>query len=409
MFKTIRFRIALWFVCLSGLVYLSLTFLSGFLFYGSLTNGIDEDLRVSASEIGHAIDLDSGKPHFKEWLRTVQTVPAQTLAVIQLYDLNGHLLEHHGPPGEDRLYPHKTEIGQGKTRVRVRSGPLMNKGNLVGYLQIELPTQSRDAAIYYFAVTMALVAPLVLLGLGVCSYIVADKATKPIQDNMQMLRRFLADAGHELNTPLSIIQARAESLERKLIKQNIATDDLTIITNSSRRLEKLGGDLMLLAEIESPGLKPEMVATNIYQLVKDVSEDFAPKFHSKNISFTMSDCPQLTVSAYPDALLQALSNLLENAFRYTDNGGSVNLSVKIDAQHVYIVVEDTGIGIPEVSLSHIYDRFYRVDKSRSRESGGAGLGLSIVKAIAEAHQGTVQAESQLGNGSKFTICLPLPN
>lgn len=106
------------------------------------------------------------------------------------------------------------------------------------------------------------------------------------------------------------------------------------------------------------------------------------------------------------AVTQLLSNLLENALRYTEPGGRVTVSLKKRASHVLIHVADNGIGIPEGSLSHIFDRFYRVDTSRSRDSGGSGLGLSIVKAIAEAHGGGVEVKSTFGSGTEFTVSLP---
>jgi signal transduction histidine kinase len=107
-----------------------------------------------------------------------------------------------------------------------------------------------------------------------------------------------------------------------------------------------------------------------------------------------------------ESLSRMLSNLLNNAIRYTDTGGSVTVTVAAREENVAFVIQDTGIGMPEDSLTHIFERFYRVDKSRSRAAGGSGLGLSIVKAIVDSHKGTVKVESELGKGSRFTVAIP---
>jgi signal transduction histidine kinase len=408
---TVRQRIALWCIGLSAFVYITPTILGFFFFYFSLTAAMDHELKSLASSLGHAIDLRSGRPQFRDWARVVQTNPARSLATIQLYDINGQMLEHYGTPGISRLIIDKREVIEEGKRMRIMVTPLVVPGHkTIGYLQFELPTHGRDAAVEQFVLVMALIAPIVLLGLGICSYLVSDKATIPIQQTIGLLRQFISDAGHELNTPLSIINACAEALERKLDKQGIKTSEVTTITNSAERMQHIIDALMLLAELETP-ITAELIQEPVLmsQLVNQCLEEFSVKYAQKGIHLKHPTLPDAFVLGDKSSLQTMLSNLLENALRYTEAGGTVEINVNINSPNLIISVSDTGIGIAQENLSSIFNRFYRIDKSRSRLSGGAGLGLSIVKAIVESHQGTIDVSSTLGAGTKFTISLPLHN
>ena len=127
---------------------------------------------------------------------------------------------------------------------------------------------------------------------------------------------------------------------------------------------------------------------------------------SKNVDFIAEEMPPVTIMAHADSIRPLLCNLIENALRYTEQG-SVTVSLEDKGSHVNFVVQDTGIGIPSESLHRIFERFYRVDKSRSRLVGGSGLGLSIAKAIVDAHKGSINAESTVGKGTRITVTLPL--
>ena len=287
--------------------------------------------------------------------------------------------------------------------------PLVAPGHkTVGYLQFEISTKERDAAVEQFVLVMALIAPIVLLGLGICSYLVSDKATIPIQQTIGLLRQFISDAGHELNTPLSIINACAEALERKLDKQGIKTSEVTTITNSAERMQHIIDALMLLAELETP-IRAELVQEPILisHLINQCLEAFSIKYAQKGIHLKNSELPEVFVLGDQSSLQTMLSNLLENALRYTEPGGTVKVNAATSSAGLEISVSDTGIGIAPENLPSVFNRFYRVDKSRSRLSGGAGLGLSIVKAIVESHQGVIDVSSTFGIGTKFTINFPL--
>ncbi len=407
MFKEFRWRIAMWFVGLSMLVYLAIGISGTLFFHASLTHALDQELKVFASELGHAVDLDGSKPLFRNWARIVETDPSSGLATIQLFDAQGNLLERYGPRGIPQLFNGQVEAGKGDLNVRLRSTPLLKNGRVLGYLQIQLPTKFRDASTRQIVLMLFLGAPLVVLCFGICSYVVSGKAAEPIHENVRMLQRFVADAGHELNTPLSIVQARAESLERKLSKQGAPIDDLEIIRRAGQRMAKIVSDLMLLAEMESPLTTATRLSAQLDQAVAPLVLAYSSRFSDKGVEFIYESIPSARVLVFPDSIERLVGNLLENALRYTDAPGSVSLAVKAEGTDISIKVRDSGVGIPAENVPHIFDRFYRVDKSRSRASGGVGLGLAIVKAIVDVHHGKIDVQSQPGKGSTFTVTLPV--
>ncbi|MDP3510608.1 MAG: HAMP domain-containing sensor histidine kinase [Candidatus Melainabacteria bacterium] len=415
MFKNFRRQIAIWFVALSSVVYLALSLAGGAYFYNSLSNAMDHELKVVGSQIGHAIDLSGTKPTFRDWLRVVETEPARSVMAMQLFDDSGKLLEHYGPTGIPKLLTNTREASAGSESYRIRISKLTHKGSIVGYLQLQLSTAKRAEFTKEFLLTMAYMGPFVLLGFGLCGYFVSGIAAKPIEILVSTLQRLVADAGHELNTPASIVQARAQSLERKLSKHGHYENDLKIIANSAERMGYIVKNLMVLAELDSIGnainRKREHIKnkakTGLQEQIANAVSEFSERFADKNIKIEVGTLEDAVAITDRESLQCILANLLENALKYTEPGGRVTISCQLSETEAQIKVSDSGIGIPAEDLSKIYDRFYRVDKSRSRSSGGVGLGLSIVKAIAERDGGAVAVNSILGEGSEFIVTLPI--
>jgi two-component system, OmpR family, manganese sensing sensor histidine kinase len=403
--KSLRWRLTWTFIGLSSLVCIALAFVGAGYLHAELTASLDEQLRVMASEFGHAIDVKPNQtPYFRDWKRVVQTDPPRSLGTIQLFSADGKLLESYGRKGIPQLLSQR-EARLGEKRMRIRSTPLEVDGKLVGYMQLQLSTADRDEALRDLWIMFGALAPLMLLGLGVTSYFVSGKAVRPLEQNIEQLRAFLADAGHELNTPLAIIRARAESLERKLQRQGLETGDVKVIANSAERTTRLANDLMFLAEVESVGPSRRLQPVDLQTLLSQVIQDFSARFEEKRIKATV-ECAPGTVWGNTDELYRAFANLLENAVRYTEDGGTIKVTMQPGEGAFNIAIEDTGIGIPAENLPLLFNRFYRVDPSRSRKSGGFGLGLSIVKAIVEAHDGVISVSSTVGVGTKFTVVLP---
>lgn len=406
MFEDLRLKITLMFVGLSAVIYITLSLLGLVIFEHGLTASIDDELKVIVSQIGHAIDVQGDRPKFRDWIRTVRTDPVRSLVTIQLFDSQGRLLEHYGPAGVERLIPSAREWKQGGQCVRVACSPIM-QGNLTrGYVQLQQSTRQRDEALQQLQVNAFYIGVLFLGSLSAASYWVAYRVTLPIKESVQILKTFVADASHELNTPLTILQARLETLERRLQKLGVEEDDLKVAVSSMDRLNQVVNDLLLLSEVEDPLLTMKRKPVDVALVAGAAVEEVKDRFREKTVELSAEAMTSVIVTGNAEALHRALSNLLENALRYTNEGGNVVVRLLTTEKTVAIAVTDTGIGIPEESLPRICDRFVRVDKSRSRASGGTGLGLAIVKAVADAHRGTLDIESKLGVGSTFTLSLP---
>jgi len=415
MFRNFRWQIAIWFIALSSVVYITMALAGGAYFYNTLSNSMDHELKMVGSQIGHAIDISGSKPTFRDWLRVVETDPPRSVMTLQLFDASGKLLDHYGPTGIPKLMTDIKETSAGSASYRIRCSKLTHNGAIVGYLQQQLSTAKRTELTKEFLLTMAYMGPFVLLGFGLSGYFVSGLAARPIELLVGTLQRLVADAGHELNTPASIVQARAQSLERKLAKHGQEENDLKIIANSAERMGYIVKNLMLLAELDSIGNysnnlfnKTESKSSiALREQIAAATSDFSDRFDEKKIQLEIGPIEDALVTTDRQSLQCILANLLENALKYTEPGGKVTLTCQLNANEARIIINDTGIGIPPEDLSKIYDRFYRVDKSRSRSSGGAGLGLSIVKAIAERDGGAVTANSTLGQGSQFIVTLPI--
>lgn len=219
-------------------------------------------------------------------------------------------------------------------------------------------------------------------------------------------RDFVSNVTHELKTPLTSIRGFVDTLKAGAIKEEqVAVRFLDIIDIESERLSSLINDILLLSEIESKE-EHEVVPCNVSTVISDVIELLQSKIANKNVKIIYE--PKTDIEEYPanaDRMKQLLINLLDNAVKYTEVG---TISIKCEQKNnkLLLSVEDTGIGMEEEHLDRIFERFYRVDKGRSRKMGGTGLGLSIVKHIVERYNGTIKVESKLNQGTKFTIQLP---
>ncbi|NLY51028.1 MAG: cell wall metabolism sensor histidine kinase WalK [Firmicutes bacterium] len=218
---------------------------------------------------------------------------------------------------------------------------------------------------------------------------------------------FLANVSHELRTPLTSIKGFAVTLEDDLAAGTAAWRYAKIIEEETDRLSRLVADIMDLSKMDARETTLDLKALDLTGLISQVVEQLGPRAESNGVSFK-ADLPSTLppVLCDPDRIHQVLLNLLDNALKYTPAGGEVTVSAWAEKRRVYVSVEDTGSGIPPEDLPNIFDRFYRVDKARSRALGGTGLGLAIVKGIVTEHGGQVSASSIPGRGSCFTLWLP---
>ena len=229
-------------------------------------------------------------------------------------------------------------------------------------------------------------------------------------NQLEAIRRdFVANVSHELKTPITSIQGFVETLSDGAIDDpSRARPYLKIIETQSKRLNSIIEDLLSLSRLESPDTDIRMEETEIDAVLDTVFDVYLPRAHAGGIDLKRKGTGGLRVRVNPLLIEQAVANLVDNAVRYSGSGATVAVSAVREENGISIAVEDTGPGIPAADLPRIFERFYRVDKARSRASGGTGLGLAIVKHIALAHGGIVQAESETGRGSRFVIRLPGP-
>lgn len=241
-----------------------------------------------------------------------------------------------------------------------------------------------------------------------------NQMAEALAHDRQLRQNMMADIAHELRTPLSIIQANLEAMLDGVLLAS--PPEIASLHDETTLLSRLVADLRLLSLAEAGQLKLERAETDIGDLVKKVADRMAIQAGDNEIALVTEmapDLPLLKIDA--DRMSQVIGNLVGNALRYTPLGGRVVVKAFVigptsvarnDRRSVVIEVSDTGPGITPEDLDHVFDRFYRADKSRSRASGGSGIGLAIVKQLVEAHEGRVLATSVLGQGTRFTVFLP---
>ncbi|MGM9926673.1 MAG: two-component system histidine kinase PnpS [Bacillus sp. (in: firmicutes)] len=226
----------------------------------------------------------------------------------------------------------------------------------------------------------------------------------------QMRQDFVANVSHELRTPITSIKGFSETLlDGNLKDEKLTRDFLTIILNESDRLQALIKELLELSKIENQEFRLSLSLIDLNVLLEETETIFTQKAEEKGIrlSFVKADHP-VEVEGDFARLKQVFINLITNAINYTPVSGSVTISMNEDEKYVYVEVKDTGIGIETEEIPRIFERFYRVDRARSRDSGGTGLGLAIVKHLVEAHKGQMKVESQIGKGTSFVVQLKKP-
>lgn len=227
-----------------------------------------------------------------------------------------------------------------------------------------------------------------------------------IKNNERMRTEFTANVSHELKTPLTIISGYAELIRLGLAKQEDVVKFSTEIHKNSSRMLTLIDDIIKLSRLDENDKKEDFVCLNVYDIAKHCQELLTQKMEKYHVT-----CKLTGDSAYIHGnhtmVEEVIYNLMDNAIRYNKKeNGSVSVSVVADKENVLVIVEDTGIGIPYEYTERVFERFFRVDKSRTKETGGTGLGLAIVKHIVMWHDGTIDLDSKLGVGTKITVRFP---
>lgn len=237
----------------------------------------------------------------------------------------------------------------------------------------------------------------------IAGFYLAERALLPIKNAWNKQQQFVSDASHELRTPLAVIQAKSEILLREpdaKIEEKAA--DISIVLKECRRLTKLVANLLTLARSDSNEIEMEKKEFFLDELLHDIVEHYSEVALFQGKQLTLDSSPPISFFGDKDRIHQLIVILLDNAMKYTNENGVIKLSSYETKNMIGIVVEDNGIGMKEEDVSKVFDRFYQVDKARSK-STSLGLGLSIAKWIVDKHAGKIKVESNLGEGSRFEI------
>ena len=417
MFDSVRIRLTLWY---AGVLALSLIAFALVIYYAvaaGFRERQDEALRSTAQTVASA--------YVEEYEEQHSLAKAGEVILVELTFPNRYVLvtDNTGQPiassrnlaGPVTLPSFAlTEARQQKSTLVTVNGlraaivPLASDRDL-GFAVVGEPLSVIEDGLSRLRRNFFAGVPLVLLLASMGGYFLARKSLAPIAASFREQQRFIADASHELRTPLAVLRGETEVALGKTRTVDEYQSSLTLIQDEAERLSRIVEDLFILAR--QPIDKPAVLARetmSLNQTVRDCARAAEVLAVRKGIQFKLENsAASIALNADQELINRLLLNLLDNAVKYTPEGGEISLALERQNGNAEIVVRDTGIGIPEADQPRVFDRFYRVDKARSRALGGAGLGLSIVRWIVDVHGGEISVESAPGRGSKFVVKLPL--
>jgi len=301
----------------------------------------------------------------------------------------------------------QTITSQGKD-YRLYSRAVTDEGRTIAIVQVGRSLEEHQEQLRMLLIVM-LAASAGGLGLAaVGGLFVAGRALRPVHEAFRRQRAFVADASHELRTPLTLLRGNAEILQMSAAGRLPPEDRQSIkeIVSQTEQIERLIGDLSTLARMDEGQLLLQPGPTDIATVLQSVAADARFLASDKRLDVRMETEGDLRAVADEARVRELLLALVDNAVRHTPAGGRITLAGKGAGPYVEVSVSDTGPGIPAQDRERIFERFYRVDRSRSRDEGGSGLGLSIARAIAEAHGGTLTAGDSVEGGAVLTLRLP---
>ena len=306
--------------------------------------------------------------------------------------------------GEVSVFGRKNEREQ-MTRIMMTAKTVVNDDGSVQTVYVGKDVTAMYNGLQKSTYAMVVLGIVALLLATVLGHILSGRAMVPLREAYEKQRQFAADASHELRTPLAVVMASADLLENDpsitspFLKQVIAD-----VRDEVKKMTRLVSDLLLVARSDNKALKLKLQKFDAAELLSQTARLMQPLADKKHIALDIRNCDAHVIQADEQKIKQLMLILVDNAVKYTPDGGEVHVGFEKAPQgHVRFFVQDTGIGIAKEDQRRIFDRFYRVDKARSREMGGNGLGLSIAQEIVNLHQGSIEVASMLGKGTRFTV------
>jgi two-component system, OmpR family, sensor histidine kinase CiaH len=269
-------------------------------------------------------------------------------------------------------------------------------------LQVARSLEPEEEALDHLLVVLLLGGGATVIIATIGGWFLAGKALSPVEVAFERQNVFVADASHELRTPLAVIRANAEFLQER----QPASEEAAEIVSETDRLSSLVDSLLAVARGDGTG-EAAHDELDLGAVVEGSAASMRSLASERGVALDVSAAPELRVRGSREQLRQLVVILVDNALRYTAKGGQVDVDVAGRDGSAVMAVTDTGIGIPPDALGHVFERFYRADDARTRDSGGVGLGLAIAQKLVDEHGGRISAESTPGQGSTFTVTLPL--
>ncbi len=339
---------------------------------------------------------------------------------LQWFDLQGNLLGQQGeqiltlplprPQPNQQSVQTQAQI-QGVTlpvvNSEISSGITSRNDRLIGYVRASQSSQNLDDTLQRldWGLEGGVLTALILSSLG--GIWLTRQAMQPIEKSFQRLQQFTADASHELRSPLMAIKSNAAvALKYPEGIREADAEKFQAIASATRQMTRLTEDLLLLARNDRH-LQRDWQDVNLTSLLQHLVQLYQPQADTKQIDLKSDIAELLHLTGDTLQLTHLFTNLIVNALQYTPEKGAIEICAYQRGTHILVNVQDTGIGISPEHLEDIFDRFWRADSSRSHESGGAGLGLAIAQNVAQMYDGSISVQSQLGDGSCFTVLLPI--
>jgi len=455
--RSIRVRLTLWFVLLLAItlaIFCAALYLA---LRHNLNSSLNDSLE-SRAEIVSGLVIDVDRVDVAEL--TIPGDPVEGEEFVRVFDSSGNLVfdnsgEKFRPPDDPAAV--SAALSGTRTRrtldlgpeLRALTAPIRSNNQVIGAVEIGLSTEDFHSTLRTLLIIIAVIYPLALVIASGGGVFLAGRALSPIDgltrtarrisaedlsqrldmrlpddevgrlartfdemitrldDAFRRQRQFTADASHELRTPLTAIKGQTEvALQRDRDPAEYRSVLRSVNTDVDRMI-RLVSSLLTLARADAQQAPLAKERISLGTVVSDAADQVRPAANDKRVSVRLQDGGETRLTADQDLLLQLMLNLLDNAVKHTPSGGSIDVSWSKEDGRAKVVVADEGPGIPSEHLPHIFDRFYRVDRARSRDRGGVGLGLSICRWIAQAHGGSIHADNGPGRGATFTVELPI--